>query len=223
MPSGRPINKFGVCDRCGQPFQLHASKQKRCDPCRRPARLEHANAQAKIYYRKHKERVRVQKRVTEAKRIEHYRATKRRNMAKRRFQARRMVIGFYSHGTFRCGCCGESQYDFLEVDHVNGGGNGERLKVFGHTGVSSAFYHWLIKNDFPPGYQILCSNCNKSKGKHGACVHQRPIPPPYERIVTLESWLGPPPDLAGEAETPAAAVETTGRTVSAMSAAEGIL
>jgi len=45
----------------------------------------------------------------------------------------------------------------LSIDHVNGGGTKHR-KALG-SGGGLAFYGWLIKNAYPPGYQVLCMNC----------------------------------------------------------------
>lgn len=188
VPSGTPNSKHGICDRCGQPFKAQGSLQKRCNSCRMPARLELANQQAKLYYREHKAQIRARKKITEAKRIDHYREMKRLNMNKRRIRARYLIIGYYSHHTFRCACCGERQYDFLELDHIQGGGRREMIKMFGST-ASSAFYFWLVRNGFPPGLQVLCSNCNKSKGKHGVCVHQRRIPLPYAKLTALDDYV----------------------------------
>lgn len=190
MPKGIPDNRYGVCDRCGVKFKLRGIKQKRCDACRIPARLEVASKQSKRYYENNKERIRVRKRATEAKRRDLYSANKRKNQARRRNLGRRLVVGHYSQNTYRCACCGESQYDFLEIDHVNGAGGKENIQLFGRRAVGSALYLWLIKNGFPPGYQILCSNCNNSKGRHGTCVHQRPILLRDERVTAvLDRWL----------------------------------
>lgn len=190
-PKGHPNNKFGTCDRCGQPFQLHASKQKRCDTCRIPARLELARMQSMDWYYKNPEKARLRRKRAEAKRPDHYREMKRKNMAKRRARVRYLIIGFYSHGTYRCACCGESQFDFLTLDHINGGGGREMIQLFGRRQASSPFYFWLARNGFPSGYQILCLNCNMSKGKHGVCAHRRPVPPLLEKLVTLENWVRP--------------------------------
>jgi hypothetical protein len=32
-----------------------------------------------------------------------------------------------------------------------------------NIGFGREFYRYLIKNDFPPGYQVLCYNCNSYK------------------------------------------------------------
>ncbi len=71
----------------------------------------------------------------------------------------------------KCVCCGETEVEFLTLDHVEGGGNEKRstLKEFGlligksQTGVT--FYQYL-KNDGwsnEEGLQILCANCNGAK------------------------------------------------------------
>jgi hypothetical protein len=68
----------------------------------------------------------------------------------------------------RCSCCGETESRFLEVDHVNNDGKEHRKIV-----RTNNLYRWLIKNNFPEGFQILCSNCNKAKGICGICPHQQ--------------------------------------------------
>ncbi len=71
------------------------------------------------------------------------------------------------HYGLRCACCGESHIEFLCIDHVNGQGNKHRKTIkAGHD-----FYNWLIKNDFPQGFQTLCHNCNMAKGFYGYCPH----------------------------------------------------
>jgi len=77
------------------------------------------------------------------------------------------VLNHYSNGTLQCKCCGEKIYEFLCLDHIKGGGNKERKK----TGYGPKLYLWLIKNDFPIGYQVLCHNCNLAKGFYGKCPH----------------------------------------------------
>jgi len=32
-------------------------------------------------------------------------------------------------------------------------------------------YKWLVANDFPPGFQVLCANCNMAKDRPGGCPH----------------------------------------------------
>lgn len=69
----------------------------------------------------------------------------------------------------KCVCCGENKFEFLTIDHVNGGGNKHRKKM-GIAGNS--FYKWLRKLNYPKDeYRLLCMNCNSSLGWYGYCPH----------------------------------------------------
>ena len=72
----------------------------------------------------------------------------------------------------RCSCCGESQSEFLCFDHVHGGGAKHRRE----TGLKGQeLYRWLIKNNFPPSFRVLCHNCNLSLGVYGYCPHKQAL------------------------------------------------
>jgi hypothetical protein len=63
-----------------------------------------------------------------------------------------------------CATCGFEDIRALQLDHINGNGNEERVKVGGSTKFSGwRFYDYLIKQGLPDGYQILCANCNMIK------------------------------------------------------------
>jgi hypothetical protein len=79
---------------------------------------------------------------------------------------RYICLCMYSLGQLRCNCCGDSTYEFLTIDHINNDGAEHRRKI--HQGL----YQWLKDNDFPSGFQVLCYNCNCSKGHYGACPHK---------------------------------------------------
>jgi hypothetical protein len=68
-----------------------------------------------------------------------------------------------------CKCCGETELKFLSIDHINGGGSKHR-KEYG-VGGGKGIYRWLAKNNYPPGFQVLCHNCNLAKGFYGSCPH----------------------------------------------------
>lgn len=86
-----------------------------------------------------------------------------------RANARLQVLTHYSNGTPKCICCGESHYEFLTIDHKNGKGAKHRREIGIGGGV---IYYWLIKNNFPDGFQVLCYNCNVCKGFYNKCVHK---------------------------------------------------
>jgi hypothetical protein len=69
----------------------------------------------------------------------------------------------------RCACCGESQPEFLAIDHINGGGGKERKAGLTYQ----KFYRFILENNFPSDYQILCHNCNMAKAFYGECPHRR--------------------------------------------------
>jgi hypothetical protein len=61
-----------------------------------------------------------------------------------------------------CAICGEKNFDRLSIDHINNDG-GEHRKSIGIKCGGLNFYLWLIKNDYPVGYQTLCISCNSRK------------------------------------------------------------
>ena len=76
------------------------------------------------------------------------------------------IIEHYSKGKFECACCGETMYEFLSIDHINNDGAEHRKKI------GTNIMGWLIKNNFPEGFQILCMNCNYGKRFTGICPHK---------------------------------------------------
>lgn len=71
----------------------------------------------------------------------------------------------------KCNCCGEVERTFLAINHINGKGNNHRKQIGKSSG--SAFYKWIIDQDFPDELQILCHNCNMSKHLlGGTCAHK---------------------------------------------------
>ena len=81
---------------------------------------------------------------------------------------RKQVLTAYGDGKLACACCGEAHYEFLCLDHVKGGGGKER-----QSGLSSLnLLYKLRREGFPPGYRVLCANCNMAYGLRGVCPHQ---------------------------------------------------
>lgn len=70
-----------------------------------------------------------------------------------------------------CFCCGEDEFLFLQLDHVNNDGAQHRKEI-GSKGGNS-YYLWIKKNNYPEGYQASCANCNTGKQMNGGiCPHQ---------------------------------------------------
>jgi len=112
---------------------------------------EKAKAYNKAYKEKHKDRLTARNKVT----YKEYRLK---------------VLNHYSQGNVECKCCGEKQYEFLSLDHIDGGGNKHRKEL-----GSKYIYSYLIQDNFPIGYQVLCHNCNMAKSYYGKCPHTKEI------------------------------------------------
>lgn len=84
---------------------------------------------------------------------------------------RKQVIGYYSAYTYRCACCHEKNWEFLTIDHIENNG-AEHRRELGIKG-GHRYYNWLINNNFPKGYRVLCANCNHSLGVWGYCPHNK--------------------------------------------------
>lgn len=67
------------------------------------------------------------------------------------------VLTYYGNGKLACVHCGESRMACLSIDHINGGGCKHRLNTSLRS--SDSFYRWLVREDYPDGYQTLCMNC----------------------------------------------------------------
>jgi len=87
---------------------------------------------------------------------------------KRKYQASFRSQVFDHYGQV-CACCGTTEN--LSIDHAGSDGRSHREQLFGKSQgrASSGFYFWLVKQGFPPGYQVLCRPCNSSKGRSERC------------------------------------------------------
>jgi hypothetical protein len=84
-----------------------------------------------------------------------------------RLRLRKALIDFYGG---KCACCGETEYKFLALDHVNNDGAEERRKP--GLGSTEAVGRKILKGILvKENYQLLCHNCNLAKGFYGACPH----------------------------------------------------
>ena len=69
-----------------------------------------------------------------------------------------------------CNCCGiNSHVDFLAIDHIRGRedmGSEPELVKLGYSSklVGTNLQKWIVDNNFPDGFQVLCQNCNFAKG-----------------------------------------------------------
>jgi len=73
-----------------------------------------------------------------------------------------------------------SHIEFLSLDHIAGKRQMDSEPELVKLGYSSKLagghlQSWIKKNNFPDGFQILCHNCNFTKGqsKDNKCPHER--------------------------------------------------
>jgi hypothetical protein len=98
----------------------------------------------------------------------------RDNKSLRKKRTRIKEAVFAAYGGYKCNCCGETEQNFLSIDHVFNNGAEHRRSITGKR--HSAGYHtyiWLVKNNFPAGFQVLCMNCQHGKRMNkGICPHK---------------------------------------------------
>jgi hypothetical protein len=121
------------------------------------------SAYFKQYYAEHKEKIKARAR-------EYYEAHREEQRAKQNAKLEEIRNTVLEHYGSMCACCGETEPQFLNIDHINNDG-AEHRRAIGNR-VGSSFYRWIIKNNFPKDLQLLCCNCNMAKGLYGTCPHE---------------------------------------------------
>lgn len=72
-----------------------------------------------------------------------------------------------------CECCGETEINLLNVDHIFNDGAEDRRQFM----AGAKLYYYLRRNGFPRDrYQLLCISCNAGKAKYGDCPHRLNAP-----------------------------------------------
>lgn len=70
----------------------------------------------------------------------------------------------------KCSCCGETEFDFLTLEHLNRDGKAHRDEV----GQGIAIWRDLKRRGWPKeGYTIYCWNCNMATSRGAICPHKR--------------------------------------------------
>ncbi len=91
-------------------------------------------------------------------------------ISKQKLLAERRTAVLHHYGNI-CACCGEDNPLFLCIDHMNNDGAKHRKEFKLHSG--GRLEKWLIDNNFPNEFQILCYNCNVGKWRNkGICPHK---------------------------------------------------
>ena len=122
---------------------------------------EHFNEWQRKNYKKNPKKHNKQNLETYYKNHEKYCLNRRIAIKKKREEQKKIVFNHYSKGKNCCEICGIIDTDVLTIDHINGNGSKHRKEIRGDH-----MENWLIKNNYPEGYRILCMNCQFKERKH---------------------------------------------------------
>ena len=87
-----------------------------------------------------------------------------------RHEKRVAVLSHYSEGKPNCSCCHEDILPMLTIDHINSDGSQHRQQI---GNDSYSIVKWLLANNLPDGFRVLCHNCNFASYQNGGvCPHQ---------------------------------------------------
>jgi len=157
-----------ACSKCGGSEEL-APRRKHCKTCEREYQRIYRQKNAERLKKHNAEYLKARRESPEFIRSE-------RKRGREYWQAlRREVMGAY--GGSVCACCGETEEQFLTIDHVFNDGAKHRRQI-GYKdgngkGSSSATLRWLKTHNYPSGFQVLCMNCNLGKQRNGGiCPHK---------------------------------------------------
>jgi len=118
-------------------------------------------------------------RRTRAKRREAERAA----MRNRHWETRLRCLRVYARtSTPFCSFCGEDHQEFLTLDHIVDRRNDDGVRVGGNR-MGQNLFSWMIRMDFPPGFRVLCYNCNCARGSRGYCPHELELDAAIDRMV----------------------------------------
>ena len=146
------------------------------------------NAYSKRYYQDHREEIienckeydRENRAAIREDRREYHR------VYQSQWHARLKQIVLNHYGT-TCRACGEANFKKLCVDHIEENGKSHREELgLKREGFNSQFYSWLIKNNFPDGYQTLCQPCNLRK----SYLHRNGLDGELKDMLSSRSELG---------------------------------
>ena len=160
---------FKACSRCFTYKKLDEfhnssrSKDGKTNICKMCAKelgnTDERRAKARKYYAEH-----------QTERLQYLEDTKVHRSQRQKEYVRKYKLNVLEHYGNKCECCGESKYEFLSIDHKNGGGNKMR-KNKEHPFGGLQLYKWIVDNDYPDMFRVLCHNCNLSIGFFGYCPH----------------------------------------------------
>ena len=169
------------CEMCGKEVNVTGNKQKFCPSCSainfkmikkkyRESHLEQEKQQKKRYRETHKEEINAYMKKWSKNNRDKRRSICNKSSKKLYDKRRIQVLEYYGGRPPKCACCGENHIEFLGIDHIKGGGVKHRKKI---KSKYNNIYSFLVRNNFPKGFRVLCYNCNLSRGFYGYCPHTK--------------------------------------------------
>lgn len=157
-----------VCLQCNLPkpitnFAKSSGGLRRMARCRKCRSLNNPEKTKRIRDKHDKKRVKS--------------GAKQRSINKLRVARKIECFNAYSNNDPRCSCpnCPEHftpHIEFLQLDHINNDGAAHRRDLNKSDRRSGQrVYADLRKKGYPPGYQLLCANCNWFKRESKTCPH----------------------------------------------------
>lgn len=155
-----------TCDTLQGQDQFESRSGKCCASCRAAGRAKWTKAkQAASRYRADKIAILEQNKSWKEANAIRYRSQQREYRQAKKLERRDVVMAHYGGW---CACCKETEPMFLTIDHMNGDGWKHRREI-----GTMDMWSWVLRNGFPPGFQILCYNCNSGRYRNGGkCPHE---------------------------------------------------
>jgi len=122
-----------------------------------------------VWRNKNKEHIKKRNAEHYARRSEDPAWTEQRRKAVKKSRDKYRLAVIMAYGGLICSCdhhgkpCGPHPIEFLVIDHINGQNKDVDARC-GHV-----FYRKLKNLGYPPGFRVLCHNCNHSLGVQGYC------------------------------------------------------
>jgi len=149
-----------------QTIERKRRARKRAQEWRQKPGNAERESQTKAAWRQaHPEEWSALKRATNLRYNEAHRQEIRDKARDERIALKAKVIAAYG-GRCNCPGCHVHHAELLTVDHVNGDGSWYRK---GKGRSTRDYYRDVLRQGFPPTYQLLCGSCNLAKGDGPAC------------------------------------------------------
>ena len=171
--------KLGICARTKECKAAQTRRRREVNPdaarkgYRRTyaANPEAARERQRRYRERHHDEILTRAREQDRLRYKANPELKKVSERRSRLSIRQRVLAHYSPTSSPCcACCGTTEK--LSIDHINGDG-AEHRRELNTSGIR--IYRWLIRENFPLGYQVLCMSCNASKSSGPSCrLHVAP-------------------------------------------------